>query len=70
MCEGEKGMKLFNSIQLVVLFMIYPFVLQWVLGCIFYGATVLFWALVIGYIFSGIGMVVAVYESFETRWRG
>ena len=61
-------MKLFNSIQLVVLFMIYPFVLQWVLGAAFYGSLVLFWALVVGYVFSAWGMIFAVYESFDKRW--
>lgn len=58
-------MRLFNSIQLTVLFCIYPFICQWVKSTSFYAHNILFWILVIGYVLSFIGMAYAVYEALE-----
>lgn len=58
-------MRIFNSIQLTVLFCIYPFVTQWVHKASFYGHNVLFWILCVGYVFSFWGMAYAVYEALK-----
>ena len=56
-------MRVFNSIQITVLFCIYPFVAMWVKDTTFYGHNVLFWVLVVGYVFSFWAMCYAVYEA-------
>jgi hypothetical protein len=63
-------MRLFNSIQLAILFCIYPYILTWVLSAAFYGATVLFWVGVVGYFFSFACIVKSIYNSFgrEQGW--
>lgn len=58
-------MRIFNSIQLTVLFAIYPFVANWVKDAAFYGHTVLFWVLVVGYVFSFWGIAYAVHEALK-----
>jgi len=58
-------MRVFNSIQITVLFCLYPFVTQWVMNAGFYGQHVLFWILCVGYVFSFGGMAYAVHEALE-----
>lgn len=58
-------MKFFNSIQLTLLFCVFPYGIQWVYNSNFYGSSVLFWILVLGYIASFFGIVYAVYSSFD-----
>lgn len=59
-------MKIFNSIQLVVLFAISPFIIQWVHNADFYAHVVIQWILIVGYVFGFGGMVYAVYENFDS----
>lgn len=58
-------MKIFNSIQLTLLFSCYPFICQWVHGSNFYAHMILFWVLVLGYVASFCGMTYVVYNSMD-----
>jgi len=58
-------MKLFNSIQLTLLFALMPFLCQWVQGANFYAHSIVFWVLVLGYVASFGGIVYAVHTSFD-----
>ena len=62
-------MRTFNSIQITVLFAIYPFVANWVRTAEFYGHAVLFWVLVVGYVFSFAAMAFAVYHALKEHWN-
>ena len=62
-------MRFFNSIQITVLFAIYPFITNWVRTAEFYGHLVMFWVLVVGYVFSFWGIAYAGHEALKWEDR-
>ena len=58
-------MRGFNSVQIVLLFALMPFLMSWVLSATFYAHTVVFWIMVVAYVISFFSMVYAVYDTFR-----
>jgi len=59
-------MKVFNSFQAVVLFALWPFIVQWLRGAEFAGHTAAFWAAIAAYIAGFVAMVVAVRVAIDS----
>lgn len=53
-------MRIFNAVQIVVLYSLYPFLVQWLYTADFYAVKAAFWVALLGYIASFGGMVYAV----------
>lgn len=63
-------MNLFNSFQIVVAFVAWPFLIQWLGDAEFRGAGAAFYAAAVCYIVAFFCMVACVYHSIETKWNG
>ncbi len=59
-------LRAFNAFQLVLLFSVFPFIIEWVHTSKFYGHTALFWVLIVGYIVGFIGMVICVFDTLDS----
>lgn len=57
--------RLFNALQLTVLFAVWPFLTMWVKDATFTGNTAVFWIMLIGYVIGFAGMVFCVYDSMD-----
>ena len=53
----------FNSFQIVLLFAVAPFAIQYVHTAEFSGHTVLFWTMLVGYIIGFYAMCMCVYST-------
>ena len=61
----EFYVKLFNAIQIVILFALWPFITQWAKTATFIGAGIVFWIMVVAYCIGFICMIYAVRLSFD-----
>ena len=58
-------MRTFNSIQMVVLFALWPFIAQWVKTSTFVMSSTVFWIMVVAYFIGFIGMIFAVRIAID-----
>jgi len=63
-------MRLFNALQLVVAFMAWPLLIQWLDQATFRGAGVAFWSAIVIYVASFIAAVASTHHSLETIDNG
>jgi hypothetical protein len=58
-------MSIFNAFQLVLLFAVGPFIIEYVKDASFYAHAVLFWVLITAYVISFGAMVGAVARALD-----
>lgn len=60
-------MKLFNAFQFVILFIAWPFILQWLAGATFAGAAALWYAACVAFLVHFGFSIAAAYSLIESE---
>lgn len=61
-------LKAFNSFQIVVAYVAWPFLISWLADAAFKGANVAFYAACIAYVIASFAMVGCVYNTLDKDW--
>jgi hypothetical protein len=61
-------LRVFNSIQIVGVFVAWPFLVEWLSKAAFTGATLAFWSAIVLYAVGFLAITTCVYDAIGKEW--